>query len=679
MRIFVLEILLCILILARLASSTDDDDFLFHGFRDAKNLSLDGAAEITQDGLLKLTNTTVRLKGHAFHTFPLRFHGSRGGGNTTVVSSFSTSFVFAIVPMYSQLGGHGITFAVSPSKDLSWSLPIQYLGLFNVTDVGSSSNHMFAVELDTVQNTEFGDIDENHVGIDVNSLRSVNSSTAGYYGSAGGGGGFKSLSLISGDPMRLWIEFDGARKQLNVTLAPLHLPKPLLPLLSVPVDLSDVVSESAYVGFSASTGRATSDHYILGWSFRLNGEAREIDPSKLPSLPPRGPKKKPKLLTIGLPLILSAFVLAAVVGLGFAIHRKMKFAEVFEDWELKYGVHRFSYKELYEATHGFRDSGLLGVGGFGRVYKGELPASKTAIAVKRVSHDSRQGMQEFVAEIASIGQLRHRHLVRLLGYCRREGELLLVYDYMPNGSLDKLLFGGPSLSWKERFRIIKGVASGLLYLHEECGQVVLHRDVKPSNVLLDGEMNARLGDFGLARLYDHGTDPETTTHVVGTFGYLAPELTMTRKASTATDVFAFGVFLLEVPCGRRPIAPIKESETEQILVDWVLQHWMRGTIVETVDASLGGDVVVGEIELVLKLGLLCSHQKANGRPTMRQVMQFLEGEMPLPDVPMNYMNAGSINSDRYKCYDDFMASYTSSENVQTQSSFDTESLLSRSR
>jgi len=188
------------------------------------------------------------------------------------------------------------------------------------------------------------------------------------------------------------------------------------------------------------------------------------------------------------------------------------------------------------------------------VYKGVLPMSGTEVAVKRVSHDSTQGLKEFISEVVSIGHLRHRNLVQLLGYCRRKGELLLVYDYMPNGSLDKYLYGEddkPLLEWAQRFQIVKDVASGLFYLHEKWQQVVVHRDVKASNVLLDGGMVAHLGDFGLARLYDHGADLQTT-HVVGTMGYIAPELSRTGKASPLTDVYAFGTFLLEVTCGRRP-------------------------------------------------------------------------------------------------------------------------------
>jgi serine/threonine protein kinase len=350
---------------------------------------------------------------------------------------------------------------------------------------------------------------------------------------------------------------------------------------------------------------------------------------------------------------------------------------VLEDWELDYGPHRFKFKDLYTATKGFRDEELLGSGGFGRVYKGVLPTSKIQVAVKRVSHESRQGMREFVAEIVSIGRLRHRNLVPLLGYCRRKGELLLVYDYMPYGSLDKYLYGQPTvaLNWSQRFRVIKGVASGLLYLHEEWEQVVIHRDVKASNVLLDGELNGRLGDFGLARLYDHGTDPQTT-HVVGTLGYLAPEHARTGKATTSTDVFALGAFLLEVASGRRPIQPTEDI----ILVDWVFIRWLGGEILEARDPNLGTEYIAEEMELVLKLGLMCSHSEPAARPNMRQVVQFLEGNVPLPDISSLCLSASGLTFSHREGFDDIANSYPSSmDKAFAHSSSVTESLLSGGR
>ena len=199
-------------------------------------------------------------------------------------------------------------------------------------------------------------------------------------------------------------------------------------------------------------------------------------------------------------------------------HKMVK--EVLEEWEIQCGPHRFAYKELFKATKGFHDRQLLGKGGFGQVFKGTLPGSNAEVAIKRVSHDSRQGMQEFLAEISTIGRLRHPNLVRLQGYCRYKEQLYLVYDFLPNGSLDKFLYQ-EKLTWDQRFKIIKDVASALCYLHNEWGQVVIHRDIKPANVLIDHQMNARLGDFGLAKLYDQGFDPQTS-RVAGTLGYMAP-------------------------------------------------------------------------------------------------------------------------------------------------------------
>jgi serine/threonine protein kinase len=257
------------------------------------------------------------------------------------------------------------------------------------------------------------------------------------------------------------------------------------------------------------------------------------------------------------------------------------------------------------------------------------------VAVKRVSHESRQGIKEVV----SIGRLRHRNLVQLVGYCRRKGELLLVYDYMPNGSLEKYLYGGHEthLDWAQRFRIVKGVASGLLYIHEDWEQVVIHRDVKASNVLLDGEMNARLVDFGLARLYDHGADLQTT-HVVGTMECIAPELARTGKASPLTDVFAFGAFVLEVVCGRRPVE-YSMPDNRLMLVDRVLDHWHKEVLLEMVDQRIQGKYVPDEALLALKLGLLCSHPLPGVRPSMRQIMQYLDGDdIAVPELTPSHLS-----------------------------------------
>ncbi|XP_058099377.1 L-type lectin-domain containing receptor kinase IV.1-like [Magnolia sinica] len=636
-------------LLIRYASSEGDADFIYNGFHGA-NLSMDGAAKITSEGVLLLTQSTHQ-KGHAFYPIRLPFKPSNGK-----VQSFSTNFVFAIVLQYPNVSSFGAAFVISPSKEFPQGELGNYLGIFNPNNVGNSTNHIAAIELDTYLNPEYDDINDNHIGIDINGLKSISSAPASYFGNMSGG--FKNLSLISGEQMHLWVDYNGDQNQLNVTLSPINVPKPDRPLLSSTVNLSSILLDDIYVGFSSSTRTAPVYHYILGWSFKMNGQAQALDLSRLPKLPRMGPKKKSKLLIIGLPVIVVFFTFTVISAVGLFVRSKIKFAEVLEDWEHEFGPHRFSYKDLFMATKGFKDSELLGVGGFGRVYRGVLPVSRLEVAVKRISHESRQGMREFISEIVSLGRLRHRNLVQLLGYCRRKRELLLVYDFMPNGSLDRFLFDHPNsmLSWNQRFRIIKGVALGLLYLHEEWEQLVLHRDIKASNVLLDNEMNGRLGDFGLARLYDHGTDPQTT-HMVGTFGYLAPELTRRGKATTSTDVFAFGAFLLEVACGRRPIDP-RSSMEEEMLVEWVSECWRRGKILEAADRKMGQEYNEEQMELVLKLGLLCSHPVAAERPSMRQVMQFLDRDACLPDLSSDGLGAAILS--HHKGSDDIHLSYPSS-------------------
>lgn len=619
------------------------DEFFYEKFNGADtttNLSLDGNAKIENNGMIELTNDNSRLLGHAFHSFPLRFKNSTDGK----VFSFSTAFAFAIVPQHLRLGGHGIAFAISSTKELTGAFPSQYLGLLNSSDNGNFSNHVFAVEFDTVQDFELEDINDNHIGVNINSMKSKDSVPAACVNS---NLTKEHVDLHSGKTILAWIDYNAASCQLNVTISP-HSKKPRLSILSFHVDLSPILKEFMFVGFSASTGLLASSHYVFGWSFKMNGEAKSLyHYSSLPILPLA--KKSGSGLIIGVSVSAAAAVVVAVVGISMIVYF-IKKVDGIEDWEVDIGPHRFSYKELKQATKGFKDKGLLGFGGFGRVYKGTIPNSETEVAVKRIGHGSKQGLHEFVSEIATIGRLRHRNLVQLLGWCRRRGDLLLVYDFMPNGSLDKYLYDEPKsvLTWEQRFKIIKCVASGLLYLHEEWEQVVIHRDIKAANVLLDSELNGRLGDFGLAKLYEHGSHP-TTTKVVGTLGYLAPELTRTGKPTASSDVFAFGALLLEVVCGRRPIEH-KALPEEMILVDWVWDKWRDGGIFDVVDKRLNGKYDEVQVVIVIKLGIMCSNSSPNARPTMRQVVRYLEGEVELPKglkPPDAHKGMGCVEADDY--------------------------------
>ncbi|KAK8563759.1 hypothetical protein V6N12_035899 [Hibiscus sabdariffa] len=530
------------------ASSSQPTELFFPGFKglNPNNLTLTGVAEIDQHGILRLTNDTSRLQGHAFYSSPFRFKNSPNGQ----AFSFSTSFVFVSVPEYLKLGGHGLAFTIATSKDLK-ALPSQYLGILNATDNGNFTNHLVAVEFDTVQDFEFQDINDNHIGIDLNSLVSNASASAAYFTD---GGSKQNLTLKSGKPIQAWVDYDSVENVINVTLAP-NSTRPRLPILSFHVDLSPFVEEFMYVGFSASTGLLASSHYILGWSFKINGQPQALDLSSLPSLP--GPPKKHTALTVGVSvssvilLILAASIIAYIIF-------KIRNADVIEDWELEIGPQRYPYEELKKATNGFSDKNLLGQGGFGKVYKGTFRHSKIDVAVKRVSHESKQGLREFVSEIASIGRLRHRNLVQLLGWCRRR----------------------------------------------------------------------------------------------------APELPKTGKATTSSDVYAFGALLLEVACGRRPIEP-KALPEELVLVDWVWEKFIQGRLLDVADARLNGKYDEGEMLMVLKLGLICSNDMPMARPTMRHVVRYLDGEAELPEN-LRPPTAFDSNKGFGDGFDDFLNSFASS-------------------
>uniref|UniRef100_A0A0D3H4E4 non-specific serine/threonine protein kinase n=1 Tax=Oryza barthii TaxID=65489 RepID=A0A0D3H4E4_9ORYZ len=609
-----------------IALCAGQNQFIYHGFT-GKNLTIDGTTKITPEGLLELTSDKNDLNGHAFFPTPMHF---RSSPNSTV-QSFSVNFVFAIQSFYSGRSYDGMAFLIAPSNNLSTAWPDGYLGLFNISNRGNSSNRILAVELDTFQNNEFGDISNSHVGIDINDVRSVNSSFVGFYDDKNGI--FTNLTLYNGRVMQVWMEYSEEATQITVTMAPIDTPKPKRPLLYATYDLSTVLTDPVYIGFSAATGVISTRHIVLGWSFGMGVPAPDIDITKLPKLPRVGTKPRSNVLEIVLPIASAMFIIIVGTMVILIVRRKLLYAELREDWEIDFGPQRFSYNDLFHATQGFKNKNMIGVGGFGKVYKGVFATSKLEIAVKKISHESRQGMKEFITEIVSIGRLRHRNLVPLLGYCRRKSELLLVYNYMPKGSLDKYLHDVDNraiLNWAQRFQIIKDVACGLFYLHERWEKVVIHRDIKASNILLDAEMSGRLGDFGLARLYDHGTDPQTT-HVVGTMGYLAPEMVQTGKASPLTDVFAFGAFLLETTCGQRPVK--QDSQGNQLmLVDWVLEHWHDGSLTEAVDMRLQGDYNIDEACLVLKLALVCLHPFPASRPNIRQVMQYLDKDLPQPEL-----------------------------------------------
>ncbi|OWM91333.1 G-type lectin S-receptor-like serine/threonine-protein kinase B120 isoform X2 [Punica granatum] len=310
----------------------------------------------------------------------------------------------------------------------------------------------------------------------------------------------------------------------------------------------------------------------------------------------------------------------------------------------------FNFNAVATATNNFSEQNKLGQGGFGPVYKGKLPGGQE-IAVKRLSRKSGQGLEEFKNELVLIAKLQHRNLVRLLGYCIKGEEKMLIYEYMPNRSLDKFLFNQSKqnqLDWRKRFQIIEGVARGLLYLHRDSRLRIIHRDLKASNILLDEEMNPKISDFGMARIFGGNQDEANTTRVVGTYGYMSPEYAMEGLFSIKSDVYSFGVLLLEIVSGRRNIGFRSPEQSNLIGQAW--QLWNEGKVMELVDPSIASSCLRDEVKRCIHVGMLCVQDSAAQRPTMSSVILLLESEaasLPLPRQPTFTSKRSDIDSDHY--------------------------------
>ncbi|OMO60154.1 hypothetical protein CCACVL1_24363 [Corchorus capsularis] len=298
------------------------------------------------------------------------------------------------------------------------------------------------------------------------------------------------------------------------------------------------------------------------------------------------------------------------------------------------------------ATRNFSDEYKLGQGGFGPVYKGTL-FDGTEIAVKRLSSNSGQGLIELKTEVMLVAKLLHRNLVKLLGFCLEEKEKLLVYEFLPNGSLDKILFDQnkrSSLEWERRYRIIVGIARGLLYLHEDSQLRIIHRDLKASNILLDEQMNPKISDFGLAKLFGDSQTRGNTTRIAGTYGYMAPEYARNGYFSPKSDVYSFGVLVLELVTGHKN--SVFRDPTNLLSHAWL--HWTNGTALEIIDPSLGDQWPRFEVLKSIHIGLLCVQEAAADRPTMSEIITMLSSytiTVAAPLRPAFFVSTGNFSTD----------------------------------
>ncbi|KAI4332821.1 hypothetical protein L6164_017698 [Bauhinia variegata] len=546
--------------------------------------------------------------------------------NTGRITDFTTHFSIIVDTQGNPPGqyGHGIAFFLAP---VGFQIPPNsaggFLGLFNTTTLASPSrSHTVHVEFDSFPNAEFNETVE-HVGINNHSI-------------------FSSVytpwnaSLHSGDTTYVTITYNSSTKNLSVSWQYQNTSNSQEKThLSYQIDVMKVLPEWVTVGFSAARGSYGELHFLKSWEFNstldLSGEE----------------SNNTKLVVILIPLLGGVLLVGAIAAcaLVWSWRRRRRnqkktrrgattdLTSINDDLERGAGPRRFSYKDLVLATNNFSMHRKLGQGGFGSVYRGYLSDLDLAVAVKKISKDSRQGKKEYVTEVRVISSLRHRNLVQLIGWCHEKGEFLLVYEYMQNGSLDSHLFGKKSpLSWSLRYRITFGLASGLLYLHEEWEQCVIHRDIKSSNIMLDSNFNVKLGDFGLAKLIDHEISPKTTG-LAGTIGYLAPEYVSSGKATKESDIYSFGMVSLEIATGRKAVELMDGKDGDKGLVEWVWDHYGKGELLAAMDEKVQKDFDERQVECLMIVGLWCAHPDASLRPSIKQALHVLNFEANLPNLP----------------------------------------------
>ncbi|KAF8031498.1 hypothetical protein BT93_D0651 [Corymbia citriodora subsp. variegata] len=309
---------------------------------------------------------------------------------------------------------------------------------------------------------------------------------------------------------------------------------------------------------------------------------------------------------------------------------------------------QFDVGAIEAATNYFSNHNKLGEGGFGPVYRGTLPCGKK-IAAKRLSQTSKQGMQEFKNEVELVAKLQHRNLVRLLGFATEREETILIYEYVPNGSLDQLLFDpqqNAQLDWSARHKIMARVARGLLYLHEDSRLRIIHRDLKAGNILLDDNMNPKISDFGVVRIFCAEQTQGTTNRIVGTFGYMSPEYIMYGQFSVKSDVFSFGVLMLEIITGKKNQYSYV-SDHQAGLLGYVWEHWRLGALAQIVDPTLSEPYPANEVIKCTQIGLLCVQNDDEARPAIDTVLLMLSSadsvSLPVPEQPAFFIPSAKRN------------------------------------
>ncbi|KAF7848331.1 hypothetical protein BT93_L2089 [Corymbia citriodora subsp. variegata] len=558
-------------------SDKNSNDILYEGVA----VPADGTADLSPKGTIPQEFQVGRIQ----YSKPIYIRDSISGRQ----ADFSTNFSFTIIPFNPTKYSDGIALFLAPT---GFTIPPNsgggYLGLFNASTVDDGPrNRIVMVEFDTYGNKQkhYHDSPGQHIGINKNSLSSL------VYSKWDPGS-------HSGNPTNVMVTYNSTSKNLSVFWS---FDGELVSLdkknfsLSYQIDLAEVLPESVAIGISASHGLHGARHIINSWGFTSNLDA--VHPPSTNSLV-EGiiDSKIHRLLIIIMAPIAGLLLIISAGSCLFMIKMRRKYqlcALTDIDKEIRALPLKFSYQELVVATSGFSQDRRLGQGGSCQVYKGLLNCMGRLVAVKRIFTRPNHSEKVFINEVKIISRTIHRNLVQLIGWCREEGEYLL------KGSV--------------RYRVALGLASALNYLHEELEQCILHRDIKAANILLDTDFNTKLGDFGVAKLVDPRFRTQSTD-VVGTYGYLAPEYLNGWKATRESDMFSFGVVILEIACGRRTY---QLGELDVPVYKW-----------------LGSSFDKKEMECLMMVGLWCMHPDPKRRPKAGQIIRFLQLEVPVPELPL---------------------------------------------
>lgn len=601
-------------------------DFSLDNPRIPHDVKLLGSAKLSKErSALQIPDETEavdlrHLAGRALYSSPIRLLDPA----TKTPASFETTFSFQFKndSVYSSRGnwdsgsshgGSGLTFIIVPDEfTVGRSGP--WLGMLN--DACDDDYKAVAVEFDTRHNPEFGDPNDNHLGINLGSIvstKTINASDAGVY-------------LNDGSVHRVRIRYDGPRQWMEIHIGPGGQEFPSKPVYSDTLDLSPHLKEYMFVGFSASTGNLTQIHNILSWNFTSTSQAFLRLPSAescksrivVEGSSSRNIKRGPTTSFL-IFIALVVLVLAVLLSLYFNSGRKQEKSGAVILPELQRPrppnkPRRFTFSEVSSATRCFGEYEVLGSDYRGTYYRGKL-SNGIHIAVKRFSAQflSSNGLDRkwLMKEICAMSRVRHPNLVLVRGWCHDGRETMVIYDFLPNSSLDKWLYGPGVLPWTRRFKVVKGVADALGFLH---AKKLAHKNMKTSSVFLDINFRAVLGDFGFVL---PGSGSKRFESAV----------------SPAADVFEFGVFVLEVVAGRKRWDPEMEWGGRDLLeLAWRMHE--ANEKVKLVDRRMGSLTNPEQAVRTLEIGLLCTLNESKGRPSMEDVIEFLATDRPIPELPL---------------------------------------------